>query len=50
MSPEEMAKKVAQAILDIGNPDKPRPMYQPPSTSEYDAELQHRQEMARRLK
>lgn len=44
------ASRVAQALADIGNPNKPRKMYQPPNLSEHDAELQHQQEMARRLK
>lgn len=47
---ETPAQKVARAIADIGNSDKPRTLYQPPKLSEHDAELQHRQEMAQRLK
>lgn len=50
MTPEERAKRVAQAIADIGNPAKPPKMYQPPKLSEHDAELQYRQAMAQRLK
>lgn len=44
------AARVARAIADIGNPNKPRTMYQPPCQSEHDVELQHQQEIARRLK
>lgn len=50
MTPEEMAKKVAQAIIDIGNPNLPRKLYQPPKLSEHDAILQHQQAQAKRLK
>jgi len=45
-----VAARVAEAIANIGNPNQPRKMYQPPRLSEHDAELQHRQEMAQRLK
>lgn len=50
MSPEERAKKVAEAIANIGNPNKPHTLYQPPKLSKHEAELQHRQAMAQRLK
>lgn len=50
MTPEEMAKKTAQAILDIGNPNLPRTMYQPPRVSEHDVIAQHQQAQAKRLK
>lgn len=50
MSPEERAKKVAEAIANIGNPNLPRKLYQPPRLAEHEAEEQHRQEQARRLK
>jgi len=50
MSPDEMAKKVAEAIANLGNPNAPRTMYQPPRLSEHDAILQHQQAQAKRLK
>ena len=34
MSPDEMARKVAEAIANLGNPNMPRKMYQPPGLSE----------------
>jgi hypothetical protein len=50
MTPDEMAKKVAEAIANIGNPNVPRKMYQPPNLSEHDAIVQHQQAQAQRLK
>jgi len=50
MTPDEIAKKVAEAIAKLGNPNAPRTMYQPPMLSEYDAILQHQQAQAQRLK
>lgn len=47
---ETPAQKVARAIADIGNPNKPRTMYQPPRLSEEETIALHRQEEARRLK
>ena len=50
MSPDEMAKKVAEAIANLGNPNAPRTMYQPPRLSEHDVIIQHQQAQAKRLK
>lgn len=50
MSPEEQAKKVAEAIINIGNPNLPRKLYQPPKLSEHDAIVRHQQTQAKRLK
>jgi len=50
MSPDEMARKVAEAIANLGNPNMPRKMYQPPGLSEHDAIVQHQQAQAKRLK
>lgn len=47
---ETPAQKVARAIIDIGDPTKPRTMYQPPRLSEEQVIALHRQEQARRLK
>jgi len=45
-----VATRVAEAIANIGNPNQPRKMYQPPRLSEHDAIVQHQQAQAQRLK
>jgi hypothetical protein len=50
MTTDERAKKVAEAIASIGNPNFPCKVYQPPKLSEHDAEVQHQQAQAQRLK
>lgn len=52
MSPEERAKKVAESIANIGKRDyrQTMPLHQPPRLSEHDAEVQHQQAQAQRLK
>jgi len=47
---EVVAQRVAEAIANLGNPNAPRKMYQPPRLSEHDAILQHQQAQAKRLK
>jgi hypothetical protein len=52
VSPEERAKKVAEAIANIGNPEYRKTMREPlpQKLSEYEAEELHRRAQAQRFK